>query len=553
MDAAGSYHRCYTKDGPCLGAYWQTEFGFNEPRLAGTGCWDWYGCDDDPGRRQTKIFDYCPSRTRRLRARAATGHRCRRLGDGVPKISRLALLDPNTKLPAREVQRHQGLHPREGTGAAARVISGHSRSTCGRFVRRQQHGLVGERQRAGPSFHDLQRRDGGAQRRVLRRREQFDGRFDLPRPRVCRPGRDAMVAERWDRAQDSTANGSFCVYALGGAIEGNCRRYSVTSGAWQLLQVVLDDSTTTHGSARRTAWLGAGTTRVDTVSMHSERSIVQGSFEGGRGDWQAHSGANLATYRDTTVAHDGEGFAATNAPSRRRKLMLNDVAMFGAASDTFVASAWVLAKDVAADGALLCLWRRRHRRGLVSALQASAQGHVATGRGCAEHHNATCLRTSAGGPAPEQTASIPRRCTKNAQSVKDHSNTLAQAGTSTAVRQRHTSRCTTMRMLRTTATPSPRPTPARRRLPLPGLPRARVDDRGSRVRLVRARDVPATGTFCLYGLGTVEGSCQSFTVDASGWQQLQVVLNPIQAHTTLRVSLWIGDRYGPSRSVSVDA
>ena len=57
---------------------------------------------------------------------------------------------------------------------------------------------------------------------------------------------------------------------------------------------------------------------------------------------------------------------------------------------------------------------------------------------------------------------------------------------------------------------------------------------------VRAQEDPgASGKFCAWGLdGTSEPSCTDYTVGASGWQQVQVVLNPSQIHTRLRVQLY---------------
>jgi hypothetical protein len=362
VDAASGYHRCYANDGPCLGAYWLTEFGFNEPRPAGTGCWVWYGCDDDPGGDATQIFDYC-------RARSACAHALYWSSafddwrDGVQK-SALALLDPNTKAPRAKydvVKRYilakelalppvssSAIHEALAGGSFEGGDTGWSASGTapGVYFTIYNDAAVAH---DGASYGAANSSTGGS---IFHDASLSTG------------AGDAIVASAWVRAQDSPADGSFCVYALGGTIEGNCQRYSVTNGSWQRLEVVLNP-TAAHNSARVQLFLGAGTTRVDTVSMHSERSIVRGSFEGGRGTWQVSGGANLASYRDSTLAHDGAGFAATNAPSVGGSIV-SDVAVFGDAGDAFVASAWVRAQDVTADGAF-CVY------GLDGTVEASCQ------------------------------------------------------------------------------------------------------------------------------------------------------------------------------------
>jgi hypothetical protein len=57
---------------------------------------------------------------------------------------------------------------------------------------------------------------------------------------------------------------------------------------------------------------------------------------------------------------------------------------------------------------------------------------------------------------------------------------------------------------------------------------------------LRAQDVPASGQLCLWGLSgaSLPLSCAAYSVDATAWQQVQVVLNPSTAQSAVRFQLY---------------
>ncbi|MGQ0826233.1 MAG: hypothetical protein ACT4OX_14580 [Actinomycetota bacterium] len=87
---------------------------------------------------------------------------------------------------------------------------------------------------------------------------------------ATRPG-DVIVASAWVRSAGATTSGAFGVQAFGGAQynEVNCQTYTVDASGWQHVQVVLNpNSAHTGARVERRATPNAGTTLIDTTSLH---------------------------------------------------------------------------------------------------------------------------------------------------------------------------------------------------------------------------------------------------------------------------------------------
>jgi hypothetical protein len=99
---AASYSRCmeYTPT-QCMTSFWITEFGFNEPRAPGTGCWTWYGCDNNPGADAQAVFKTCHYLADCTHALYWGSDKDDYSSTG-QQLSSLALLDPTTLAPRQK-------------------------------------------------------------------------------------------------------------------------------------------------------------------------------------------------------------------------------------------------------------------------------------------------------------------------------------------------------------------------------------------------------------------------------------------------------------------
>jgi hypothetical protein len=122
------------------------------------------------------------------------------------------------------------------------------------------------------------------------------------------------------------------------------------------MQVVLNPKTT-HSVVRLQVYPASGgvTTLVDRVSVHTDRSVINGSFEGGWTGWNAQPNTNFWVYDNAAVAHDESRYGATNTTTSSGGIS-QDVTTTIAPGAPAVASVWVRAQDAPSSDGTFCVW-----------------------------------------------------------------------------------------------------------------------------------------------------------------------------------------------------
>ncbi len=170
----------------------------------------------------------------------------------------------------------------------------------------------------------------------------------------------SYLATAWMSAESGTATGTLCLQnTTTGAATSNCTSYSVTSGTYSLVQVVYDSPNQSIITSLNFAVTAtSGITEMENPNL--QPSLLEtGSFEGGSyAGWakKTPSGAtvNMALYNTTdgapATAHDGTGYLAfnTNAAGGGVQQQNIPLGLFGQTS--YVATAWLSSQSGPATG-----------------------------------------------------------------------------------------------------------------------------------------------------------------------------------------------------------
>jgi hypothetical protein len=365
------------------------------------------------------------------------------------------------------------------------------------------------------------------------------------------PSRDPVTATAWVRAQDpGSATGQLCAWGLDGISEPSCTNYSVDDATWRQVEVVLNPNLN-HAWVRLQLYAGAGTTLIDTVSVRQEHSVANGSMESGWTGWsqtEQSPQTNFVVYDNSTVAHDGHRYGATN--STVHGVVFQDV--YEPSGDrTVVASAWVRAQEGPGASGKFCLF------GTDTSIEGICTPYN-VGPSVWQHVELVLNPTKLHGVV--RVALYPEIGTTLFDTVSVHKEHALGNGSFETGWTSWSASPSTNFVVYNDATNAhdggqygATNTSVGGSIYQDATLRTGPDDPAVVSAWVRAQEDPgASGTFCAWGLdGTPEPSCTNYTVGASGWQQVQVVLNPSQIHTRLRVQLY--PHSGTTRIDSVTA
>ena len=358
-------------------------------------------------------------------------------------------------------------------------------------------------------------------------------------------GNTAYTATAWLSAQSGTASGTLCVWGLG-PNTNSCEPYSVSSSGYLAAQVVYD--VVQPVSALRFQVYptpGGGTTDLDTAGL--QQSILKsGSFEGTDADWTTLSPSgvttNIALY-DTrngapAAAHDGFGYLAFNTNGTSGSVY-RDVPL-GAPSGSYTLTAWLSSQSGTASG-VICVWGLGPNTNSCKPYNVSANGYTPVQVVYDVQQLTSALRvqvypTPNGGTTDLDTVSLARSFVQSGSFEGTDAGWLTFGPTNIALNDTRNGAPATAQdgygylSVNTSASGGS----VYQDVPV-GLAAGTT---AVATVWLSSQSGNASGVVCVWGLGPNTNNCNPYAVTAAGYTAVQIVYDPQQNTSTLRLQVY---------------